>query len=69
MKIYPIFIVLVVGPFHESIMLGRHIQPPPLLEMDGEENFEIEKLLDLQVFGEHLEYLIYWHGYNVNKHM
>jgi hypothetical protein len=47
MKIYPIFIVSILGPFHESIILVRYIQPPPLLEMDGEENFEIGKILDL----------------------
>jgi hypothetical protein len=69
MKIYPIFVVSVLGPFHESILLGIHIQPPPLLEMDGDEKFEVEKILDSQVFGEHLECLVYWHGYNVNKHM
>jgi hypothetical protein len=61
MKIYPTFVVSILEPFHESTILGRHIQPPPLLEMDGEEKFEVEFFLDSQVFGEHLECLVYWH--------
>jgi hypothetical protein len=50
MKIYPIFVVSILGPFHESIILGRHIQSPPLLEMDGEEKFEVEKNLGFASF-------------------
>jgi hypothetical protein len=63
-----------LGPFPtigeiNLVSFGIHIQPPPLLEMDGEEKFEVAKILDSQVFGQHLEYLMYWHGYNVSKHM
>jgi hypothetical protein len=47
MKIhFLVFHVLVLKSFHESTILGRHIRPPQLVEMDSEEEFEIEKILD-----------------------
>jgi len=56
---HPIFHVSILEPFHESTILEKHIQPPPLIKMGNEEEIEVEEFLDLQVFHESLEYLIH----------
>jgi hypothetical protein len=43
MKIHLIFHVSILEPFHESTILGKHIQPFPLLKIDGEEEFEVKE--------------------------
>jgi hypothetical protein len=54
-----VFHVLVLKPFHESTILGRHIWQPPLVEIDGEEEFDIEKILDSWIFHGRLKYLVH----------
>jgi hypothetical protein len=47
MKIHPTFHVSNFEPFHESTILERHIQPHlSLIEIDSEEEFEVEKILN-----------------------
>jgi len=58
-EMHPIFHVSILEPFHESTILEKHIQPPPLIKMGNEEEIEVEEFLDLQVFHESLEYLIH----------
>jgi len=53
------FHVSILEPFHEFKILEKHIQPPPVIKMGSEEEFQVEKILDLQVFHDFLEYLIY----------
>jgi hypothetical protein len=55
MKMHPIFHVSILEPFHESTILEKHIQPPPLIKMGSEKKFEFEEILDSQVFHESLE--------------
>ncbi len=45
-----IFHISILEHFHESTILEKHIQPPPLIKMGSEEEFEVEEILDLQVF-------------------
>jgi hypothetical protein len=56
---HPIFHVSILEPCHESTILEKHTQPPPLIKMGNEEEIEVEEFLDLQVFHEFLEYLIH----------
>ena len=37
--------------------------PPPPVIQDGVQEFEVEKILDSQVFRGRLEYLVHWKGY------
>jgi len=41
MKIHAIFHVLIFEPFHESTILGRHIWPLPLIDLDDKIKIEI----------------------------
>jgi hypothetical protein len=40
--------------------------PPPTKLIDGEEEFEVEKILDSRIWYCRLEYLIQWKGYNTS---
>jgi hypothetical protein len=46
MKIHAIFHVLIFEPFHESTILGRHIWPLPLIDLDDKKKFEVKKILN-----------------------
>ena len=47
-----------------DLIVGRHPppQPPPIL-VDGEEEFEVEEILDSKMFRGKLRYKIKWEGY------
>ncbi|KIJ24577.1 hypothetical protein M422DRAFT_274597 [Sphaerobolus stellatus SS14] len=46
----------------------QKIDPPPPPELvDGEEHYEVETVLDSQLFHNHLEYLVKWNGYGYEE--
>ncbi len=46
MKIHPMFHVSLLEPYHASTILGRIFEPPPPIEIDGEQEYEVEDVLD-----------------------
>jgi len=44
-----------------------HPPPPPLVICDGVEEYEVEKVLDSQLFHRRIEYLVHWKGYGVEE--
>ncbi len=42
---------------------GRTIPPPPPVEIDGEEEFEVEAIVDSRKFRKQLQYRVQWKGY------
>src|SRR5258708_2739141 len=64
-SIHPVFHIDLLTPYRETQMHGEnYTRPPPELE-EGEEEYEVEKILDSQKFGRgrKLQYLIKWKGY------
>jgi hypothetical protein len=63
MKVHPVF--------HASLLYGhptdefgrRPIPPPPVVTPEGEEEYEVEKILNSRKVGRQLQYLIRWKGY------
>ena len=43
---------------------GRVVPPPPPVEVEGEEEFEVEQILDAKWFGRTLKFLVKWKGYS-----
>jgi hypothetical protein len=41
------FHVSILEPFHESKILEKHIQPPPLIKMGSEEEFQVDAFTQL----------------------
>ncbi len=67
MKIHPVFHVSLLEPYKESTIPGRLQQPPPPIEIDGEEEFEVSEILDSRINRRKLEYLVHWQGYEVSE--
>jgi hypothetical protein len=46
MKIHCVFYVSLLGPYHASTILGRMHNPSPPIEVDGEQDYEMDDILD-----------------------
>jgi hypothetical protein len=67
MKIHSVFHVDLLIPFHETDAYGpAHSQPPPVL-VDGEEEYEVEEILDHRTHRRKQQYLIKWLGYPLSE--
>jgi hypothetical protein len=63
-RIHPVISVAQLEPAPAD-PFGRATQPPPAVEIDGEEEFEIDAILESKIRGRHkkLHYLIRWKGW------
>ena len=63
-RLHPVFNVVKLTPAPPDPIIGRHPprQPPPVL-VDGEEEYEVEEILDSKMFRGRLRYKIKWEGY------
>jgi hypothetical protein len=60
LPIHPVFHTSLLRPFHSD---GRHRPPPPPVDVDGLEEYEVEKLLAHRHSGRQREFLVKWVGY------
>jgi hypothetical protein len=67
MKIHPVFHVSLLEPYKGSSIPGRFQVPLPLVEIEGQEEFEVSKILNSRIIRKKLEYLIQWQGYDVSE--
>ena len=67
MKIHPVFHVSLLKPFYASTLPVRLPKPPPPVEIDGIEEFEVDEILDSRILRGRLEYLVHWQGYDINE--
>ena len=67
MKIHTIFHVSLFKPYKESSIPDRFQVPPPPIEIEGQEEFEVSEILDSRIIGRKLEYLVQWQGYDIRK--
>jgi hypothetical protein len=49
MKNHPVFHISLLEPYKESSIPGRFQVPPPLVEIKGQEEFEVSKILDSRI--------------------
>ena len=64
-SIHPVFHIDLLTPYRETIMHGANYQRPPPDLVDNAEEYEVEKILDSQLFSRRrrLQYLVKWKGY------
>ena len=66
-RLHPVFHVSLLEPYRANTIPGRTAPPPPTIEIDGNQEFEVEEILDskLKAHGKnnHLWYLIKFKGY------
>ena len=62
---HPVFHIDLLTPYCETLTHGLNYQHPPSDLVDGEEEYKVKKILDLQRFGRRckLQYLVKWKGY------
>ncbi|KAH7296362.1 hypothetical protein KP509_26G020800 [Ceratopteris richardii] len=64
MRIHPIFHVSMLKPYQTSSLRGERANPSPPIEIDDNEEFEVEHVLDSRISRGRLEYLVHWKGYD-----
>jgi Chromo (CHRromatin Organisation MOdifier) domain len=63
-KIHPVFHVSLLERYITNTIPGRVLPPPPPVEVDGDEEYEAEAILDSRKFRGQLQYLVKWSGYD-----
>jgi hypothetical protein len=49
MKIHPVFHVSLLEPYHASTIPSRVLEPPSLIEFNGEQKYEMEEILNFKL--------------------
>jgi len=64
-SIHPVFHTDLLTPYRETPTHGPNYERPPPDLVEGSEEYEVEKILDIQHFGRRrkLQYLVKWKGY------
>jgi len=62
------FHVSLLEPYHMFTILEWIHNPPPLVEVDNEQKYEMEDISDSRIFNHQFQYFIHWHGYDVSEH-
>ena len=63
-RLHPVFNVVKLTATSPDPIPGRHLQPPPPLEViDGKDEYLVEKILDSKMFCGRLKFKIKWEGY------
>ena len=69
-KIHPVFHITLLRKFEADEIRERPkaTNPPPKIDEEGEEHYEVEALLDWRNQGGQLQYLVQWKGYGPEHH-
>ena len=65
-KIHPVFHVSLLEPHVANPFPARVVDPPPALQVDGVEEFEVHEILDSRFRRGKLQYYVDWVGYDVS---
>ena len=69
MRVHPVFHVSLLEPYVESGIRGRKQEPPLLVEVEGELEYEVNRKLDSRIVRGKLRYLVDWIGYGLESTM
>jgi hypothetical protein len=65
MKCHNVHHVSLLEPAAHDLYPGQWPNPPPLVEIDGEDEYFIEAILDSWIHRHKLQYLVKWIGYDM----
>ena len=63
-RIHRVQHVSLSDPVVEDPLEGQVVLPPPPVEVDGEEEYQVSSVEDSRVYWNQLQYLIRWRGYD-----
>jgi hypothetical protein len=63
-RTHPVFHVSLLEPYHANEIKGRILPPPAPVEIEGEDEYEVESILDSRIRYRKLQYLVKWVGYD-----
>jgi hypothetical protein len=65
MRIHPVFHASLLEPHRPNTLPTRSTPspPPPVVNTEGEEEYEVSRILDSRIFRRKLQYLVDWVGY------
>jgi hypothetical protein len=67
-KIHFVFHVFLLEPYHAPTIQRKIHEPPPFVKINGKQKYKMEIVFDSNVSNHQLRYLVYWCGYDMNKH-
>ena len=68
MKIHPVFHITLLTKFEPDPHGREPERPPPITTEEGEEEYEVEEVLDSKQKGrKRVEYLVKWEGYGIGE--
>ena len=64
-QLHPVFNVVKLSAAPEDPILGRKLQaPPPSIIIDGEEEWEVEEILNSRWHRRRFQFLVKWKGFS-----
>jgi hypothetical protein len=66
MRIHRVFHESLLSPYQANTIPGRTQPPPPPVEVEGQQEYEVEEILDSKIVRNKLRYLVSWVGYAPN---
>lgn len=63
-KIHPVFHTSLLHPYKETVEHGPNFTNPPLNLVGGEQEFEVEEILDSRLYQGKVQYRVKWKGYS-----
>ena len=64
MQIHRIHPVSLLDPVIDDPVIGQWIEPPPSVEVNSEEEYQVSSIEDSRMYRSQLQYLIWWTGYD-----
>jgi hypothetical protein len=59
-----VFHISLLEPYHPNTIPNRIVPPPPPIEIAGNDEYEVESVLDIRVYYRKFQYLVKWIGYD-----
>lgn len=66
LRVHPVFHVSLLTKYIVSDIPGRKHPEPAPVEVEGEEEYEVESILDSRFYRRQLQYLVKWKGYDAS---
>ena len=67
MHVHPVFHASKLIPYHADVIGNRNPSNPPPIEVEGYDEYEVEKILDSRVHQGWVQYLVKWLGYDESE--